>query len=210
MFSRITRIAALVTALMAVVGVAQASASTWTVSGGPNFTATAGAGSLSTSAGTLSCTGATATGAFSASTSTSVPWNNAASASVTFTGCRLAGQNTAVACTNRLNANSYDSVAMDTRGTLSSVSCTVTTAGVLVCNIVNSAPLTGDFSNTSQILTVDSTSNLTVTNGAAHCPLLAAGGTSDRGRLVGTGTGGSVPLRVTTTSGGTTITLTLT
>lgn len=190
MFGKTARIAALLTALMAVLGVAQASASTWTVINGPNFTATAGSASLSTSTGTLSCTGATATGSFSATSSTSVPWVDAASATVSYTGCRLAGQTLILRCTMRFTENSYDPATDTATGTLS-VRCTGTVAGVLVCNIVNSAPLAYTQDNTSEVLEVSTTSNLTATNGAAHCPLLPSGATSGSVTLTGTGVGGS-------------------
>jgi len=198
MFGKLTRIAALATALMAVVGVAQASASTWRVTGSTSFTASGNPGSLSTSRGTLSCTGGTATGRFSANSSTSQTWNNAATGTVTFSGCRIGGTSYATSCSRyQLNAGpNYDFTPPGrASGTITAAVCSVTLAGREICAITqNLNALSATYTNpATQLLDIGSnTTALDVRDGSGgSCPLTPPGVTL---------TGALTNLRFTVTS----------
>src|SRR3978361_852185 len=97
--SRIARIVVLLTALTSRCAVlaAAAGAVTWETSGDTAFTATGVAGTLSSTGVSISCSGADAIGAVGSSPSVGAVWT-AITGTASFTGGRIAGIPTQVAC----------------------------------------------------------------------------------------------------------------
>lgn len=202
--SRIARLAVLVVALTSLFAVmsSTAGAVTWHNSGDSTFTATAGAGTLSSTSAGLACpAGGTATGTVAA-TPAVVPvgaWS-AVTGTVTWTGCTLGVSGYAVDCAYTLTASTWTAGTPATTGGSADVTCGVYLAGAKFCHI--SGSVTGTYSNpvgaTKGSLAIATGGSLTVVNGpAGSCPL----GNGDTGHLsastftVTSGTGGPVITR---------------
>jgi hypothetical protein len=180
MMSRIARFAMMVAALTSLFAMmsSTAGAVTWHNTGDQHFSATGGAGTLSSTAVTLGCTGSDATGTVPASPF--VGQTLAVSGTILFTGCTISGSATSVECGYTLTGTTQPTANITT-GT-ADVTCGVYLTGTKICHIEGNVH--GHYINASGttpgVLTVTPSSNLTLTNGAAGtCPL----GNGDKGSL---------------------------
>jgi hypothetical protein len=178
--SKLSRLAVLVVGLMSLFGVLSSSAGavTWDNSGSTAFTATSGAGTLSATGASLSCSGATASGTAPDST---VGVIYSVSGTATFDGCRLSNIVTTVDCGYTLTGATQDGAGMGSTitGTVD-VTCDIAQFNTKLCHIEGSLP--GSYvNNTPGVLNIGTNaSGLTLTNGpAGSCPL----GNGDTGHL---------------------------
>jgi hypothetical protein len=143
MFNKISRVAALVTAVLSLLGIMSATAmgTSWTNSGSTAFTATTGAGTLTTSAATLTCSGSTVVG--TAGTSGTLP-SLVASGTASFSGCDIAGVRTYVVACSRWDLRASTIAGGVTNGTLT-VACTISVGGNAICTITGT--LTARYTN---------------------------------------------------------------
>jgi len=175
--SRIMRFAVLVASLMSLFAVmsSTAGAVTWHNSGSTTFTATAGAGTLSSTGASLACTSASGTGTAPAST---VGVTYSVSGTATFSGCTLSGISTGVDCGYTLTGTSQSGSV--TSGTVD-VTCGVYQFGTKLCHIGGS--VSGTYTNPVSgvgVLNLATGGNLILSNGpTGTCPL----GNGDRGHL---------------------------
>jgi hypothetical protein len=189
--SRIARFAVLVAALMSLFAVmsSTAGAVTWHNTGNTAFTATGGAGTLSSTGVALNCSGSSATGTAPALT---VGATLAVSGTVTFSGCLLSGQSVGVDCGYTLTGTSQSGTT--TSGTVDAT-CGVYLATIKICHIAGT--VSGSYVNpsgaTAGKLSTVTGGTLRTSNGASNCPL----GNGDLSHLsplnfsVSAGTGGS-------------------
>lgn len=183
--SRIMRFAVLVASLMSLFAVmsSAASAVTWDNSGSTAFTATSGAGTLSSTGASLSCTDATGTGTAPATT---VGLTYSVSGVATFNGCRMSNIATTVSCDYTLTGTSQSGGV--TSGSVD-VTCGVSQFGVKLCHIGGS--VSGTYTNPGVVgvLNLATGGSLILSNGpTGTCPL----GNGDVGHLT--------PLTFNTTS----------
>ena len=185
--SKIMRVVVMVTALMSLFGVmsATAGAVTWHNTGNTAFTATGGAGTLSSTGVSLVCTSSDATGTAPASV---VGATYTSTGTATFTGCRLAGLAAAVSCNYSLTGTAFS--AGVTSGTVDAT-CSVSQAGVAVCHIAGTTP--GSYTNpgTAGRLTLSASSSLRTFNPASGTCPLGNGDTASLTQQVFTVTGGT-------------------
>jgi hypothetical protein len=168
--SRIVRFAVLVASLMSLFAVmsSTAGAVTWDNSGNTHFTATAGAGTLSSTGVALNCASADATG----KTTTPAVGATAAlvHATINFTTCLLSGQAVGVECGVTLTATSQSGSV--TSGS-ADATCGVYLAGIKVCHIEGS--VNGTYTNpsgaTAGVLQTTTGGNLRTTNAQSNCAL---------------------------------------
>jgi hypothetical protein len=172
--SKIARFAVLVASLMSLFAVmsSTAGAVTWHNSGSTAFTATAGAGTLSSTGASLGCVSATGTGTAPTLTVGNV---YSVSGTATFNTCTLSGIATGVDCGYTLTGSSQTSGV--TSGSVD-VTCGVYQFGTKLCHIAGSTA--GTYTNSTSTLTIAASSTLTTTNGpTGTCPL----GNGDKGSL---------------------------
>jgi hypothetical protein len=169
--SKFSRIVVLVTALASLFAVmsSTAGAVTWTNSGGTNFHATGGPGTLSIGSNNLACGGSTATGVAPMSSATST----VATGTVVFSPCSLVGQPTFVHCTYTLTANAFSGgVTTGTADVTCDARLTAAPANSL-CHISGSTG--GNYTNptggAAGKLTLLASTSLVVSNGNVACPL---------------------------------------
>jgi hypothetical protein len=199
--SKIMRVAVLAMSLVSLFAVmsSTAGATTWTNTGQSPFTATAPAGTLSSTGSSLNCASATATGVTNtASGSFGVSIGHG---TISFASCRLGGTVPTVHCTYTLTADS--TVGGVTEGAVD-VTCGVFIASRENCHIEGRVPATyhngtaGPPVMPGQLTVRHSVADLVVTNGSGGgtCAL----GSNDRGTLTAltfTVTGGTGPILVT-------------
>jgi hypothetical protein len=146
--------------------------------GATTFTATAGAGTLSSTGASLGCQTADATGDAPITTVNNV---YSVHGTVTFTTCVLSGISTHVDCSYTLTGAALDGgnvMGSVVTGNVD-VTCDVSQFGTKLCHIEGSTP--GTYTNsTPGVLTVATSNTLTTTNGpVGSCPL----GNGDKGHL---------------------------
>jgi hypothetical protein len=181
-----------VAALMSLFAVmsSTAGAVTWHNTGNTAFTATGGAGTLSSTGVALQCSGSSATGTAPATT---VGLTLAVSGTVTFSGCLLSGQNVGGDCGYTLTGTSQSGSV--TSGTVDAT-CGVFLANIKICHIAGT--VSGSYTNpvspsTAGKLATTTGGTLRTSNGASNCPL----GNGDLAHLsplnfsVSAGTGGT-------------------
>jgi len=196
--SRIARFAVLVAALMSLFAVLSSSAGavTWTNLGATSFTATGGAGTLSSTSQFLVCSGSDVRGVTTHGVGVLAP---VVHATINFGGgCSLSGQAVGVECGVTLTAASQTTVAPRVTSGTADVTCGVYLAGQKICHL--EGPVSGTYTNpvapsTPGVLRTHTGGSLRATNGVSNCPL----GASDLAHLspltftVESGTGGTNP-----------------
>jgi hypothetical protein len=178
--SKITRLAVLVVGLMSLFGImsATAGAVTWHNTGATTFTATSGAGTLSSTSAALNCGNATGTGTAAA---LFVGTTYAVSGTATFGSCFLSGITTTVDCGFTLTGTSQPVTRVSTTGSVD-VTCDVSQFGTKLCHIEGSVH--GTYTRTAGagdgVLTLSTGGSLNTTNPpSGSCPL----GNGDRAHL---------------------------
>jgi hypothetical protein len=178
--SKISRLAVLVVGLVSLFGILSASAGavTWHNMGSTTFTATAGAGTLSSTGASLGCVTATGTGTAPVLTVGNV-YN--VSGTATFNNCVLSGIATGVDCAYTLTGNNLDGgnvMGSVVTGSVD-VTCGVYQFGTKICHISGSTGGTYT-NNVPGVLTIAASSSLITSNGpTGSCPL----GNGDAGAL---------------------------
>lgn len=177
--SKMMRVVVMVTALTSLFAIAASSAGavTWDVTTGGEFTATGGAGTLSGNGFSLTCSSSDATATSVANGSYSGSTVDLASGTATFTGCRLGGVATHVACNFTLTAQAQTAGThpLVTNG-LVDVTCAVTQGVTKVCHIDGSTA--AHYRNPTEAngirgqLTLTATNTLVATHGTVDCPLV--------------------------------------
>jgi hypothetical protein len=166
----IVLVAALLSSFAALSSVA--SAVTWHNTGDSAFTATGGAGTLSSTAVTLGCAGSDASGTVPATPF--VGTTLAIQGTINFTGCTLSGQSTGFSCSFTLTGTAWDSgTPAVTTGSLDAT-CDITLVGFNICHIdasVSAKFQNAIMTNPSKLLTL--TAGVTMTRGSSglSCPL---------------------------------------
>ena len=173
--TKITRIVVLATALMSLFAAATSTAGavTWHNTGDTAFTGTGGAGTLSSTGVSLTCSSADGTGTTGPTPFVGATWTGA-TGTVTFTGCRLAGITTSVTCTGSLTGTTWIAGPPSVTSGSGDTTCNVTQGGIKICHIEGTAP--GTYTNpsggTNGKSTVLASTTLKTTNPASGtCPL---------------------------------------
>lgn len=194
--SRILRIAALTVALMAALA-STAGAVTWENSGDTSFTATGPATTFHFNGGAvhLPCSSAAVSGTAATGPVTGATWANAASLTVSYPHCTLAGTPYNIQCSA---SESFDSQTGGVSSGTLATTCDINVFGTKVCGAAGTIAntYTNPSGGTPGRFTLSQTA-LTVSNGpVGTCPLgPAAGQLTHQTFTVNSGTGGPVITR---------------
>jgi hypothetical protein len=173
--SKIMRTWVLVVSLMSLFGVMSASAGavTWVNDGGSTFTATGGPGTLSGGGLSLICGSSDATGTVAANPFVGSQWS-AASGTLRFTNCNIAGVPTNAHCNYTLTA--MNQVGSATLGS-ADVTCDLTQGGTKICHVQGGTPAHYINPPDARLILTES-GTLRTTDGVGSCPLGSGGATT--------------------------------
>lgn len=191
--SRILRAVVLTTALLGAFA-SSASAITWDNSGDTAFTASGGATTLHFGGVHMPCSGITATGTTGSTPFSGATWTNAASGTLTFGHCTIAGQTYSIDCT--YNASLTGQTGGTSTGSLATT-CGLYVFTTKICGISGTIPThyTNPSGGTPGSFTLTQTA-LTLSNGpVGTCPYGTSGTLTHQTLTVTSGTGGPVITR---------------